>query len=137
MLNWEKLTIAKALKETSEKWGNKEGLLSIHERLTYLELYKRACQLAWGFKKIGIKKGDHVATIFGTLPEWVITKYALHIIGVVIVPINVNFKAQEIGFVLKQADVNFIVTVDKMRLGNYLDILAEIDPEIPSWKSVV
>lgn len=134
MLNWEKLTIAKALKETSEKWGNKEGLLSIHERLTYLELYKRACQLAWGFKKIGIKKGDHVATIFGTLPEWVITKYALHIIGVVIVPINVNFKAQEIGFVLKQADVNFIVTVDKMRLGNYLDILAEIDPEIPSSK---
>ncbi len=134
MLEWGNLTIAKVLKEAAEKWGSKEALLSKNERLTYSELYQKACQLARAFTKVGIKKGDHVATIFGTLPEWVITKYALHIIGAVIVPINVNFKAQEIGFVLKQADVNFIVTVDKMRLGNYLDILAEIDPEIPASK---
>ena len=134
MLDWENLTIAKALREASERWGNREGLVSKNERLTYLNLYKKACQLAWGFTKIGIKKGDHVATIFGTAPEWVITKYALHIIGAVIVPVNVNFKAKEIGFTLKQADVRTIITVDKLRTGNYLEILEEIDREIPLSK---
>ena len=130
MLDWENLTIAGALKEASERWGNKEALVSKKERLTYLNLYKKACQLAWGFTRLGIKKGDHVATIFGTAPEWVITKYALHIIGAVIVPVNVNFKAQEIGFILKQADISTIITVDKLRTGNYLEILEEIDRKI-------
>lgn len=130
MLDWEHLTIAKALKEASEKWGNRECLVSKNERLTYSDLYKKACQLAWGFTKLGIKKGDHVATIFGAAPEWVIAKYALHIIGAVIVPVNVNFKAKEIGFILKQADVSTVITVDKLRTGNYLEIIEEIDKEI-------
>jgi fatty-acyl-CoA synthase len=130
MLDWENLTIAKALKEASEKWGNREGLVSKNERLTYSELYKKSCQLAWGFTNLGIKKGDHVATIFGAAPEWVIAKYALHIIGAVIIPVNVNFKAKEIEFILKQADVSTIITVDKLRTGNYIEILDEVDREI-------
>jgi len=130
MLEWGHLTIAKALKEAAEKWGSKEALLSKNERLTYSELYQKACQLARAFTKVGIKKGDQVATIFGTVPEWVITQYALHIIGAVIVPVNVNFKAKEIEFVLKQADVKTLITVDKLRIGNYLEILADIDGEI-------
>lgn len=134
MLDWENLTIAKALKAASEKWGNREALILKNERLTYLNLYKKACQLAWGFTKLGIKKGDHVATIFGAEPEWVIAKYALHIIGAVIVPVNVNFKAKEIEFILKQADVSTIITVDELRTGNYLEILEEIDREIPLSK---
>ena len=28
MLDWENLTIAEALKEASERWGNREGLVS-------------------------------------------------------------------------------------------------------------
>jgi len=134
MVEWQNLTIAKALKEASEKWGDRQGLISKNERLTYLDLYKKACQLAWGFIKAGIKKGDHVATIFGTASEWVITKYALHIIGAVIVPVNGNFKAREIEFVLKQADVKILITVDKMRTGNYLATLDEIDRNILSGK---
>ncbi|MHB8828781.1 MAG: AMP-binding protein, partial [Syntrophales bacterium] len=131
-MDWKNLTIAKALKEASEKWGNREGLVSKNERLTYSDLYKKACQLAWGFTKLGIKKGDHVATIFGATPEWVIAKYALHIIGAVIVPINVNFKAKEIEFILKQADISTVITVDKLRTGNYLEIMKGIDREIIS-----
>lgn len=137
MLEWSHLTIGKALKEASEKWGNREALISKSQRLTYSELYHKACQLAWGLSKLGIKKGDHVATIFGIAPEWVITKYALHIIGAVIVPVNVNFKTKEIGFVLKQADVKALITVDKLRYGNYLEILAEVDGEIPLAKEKI
>ena len=130
MLDWENLTIAQALKEASTRWGAREGLLSKNERLTYSDLFKKASQLAWGLTLLGIKKGDHVATIFGAAAEWVITKYALHIIGCVIVPINVNFKAKEIEFILKLADISTIITVDKLRTGNYIEILGQIDTDI-------
>lgn len=132
MLEWKNLTIAKALKEASEKWKDNEALIHKDLRLTYSELYDKASQLAAGLDKFGIKKGDHVGTIFDIVPEWIIVKYALHILGAVIVPINVNFKAKEIEFTLKQADVKTIITFDKLRYGNYLDIFAEIDREIVS-----
>lgn len=134
-MNWESVTIAQALKGVSEKRGEREALISKQGRLTYSCLYEKARQLAWGFFKLGIKRGDHVVTIFGTAPEWVITKYALHIIGAVIVPVNVNFKAAEIAYILKQADVSTVITVDKLRTGDYLEILKEIDEAIALSRS--
>ena len=44
--------------------------------------------------KIGVKRGDHVATLFGPGNGWIITKYALHILGAVIIPVNVNLKVE-------------------------------------------
>jgi fatty-acyl-CoA synthase len=134
MLDWKSLTIAEALKEASERWGDNEALVHKDLRLSYSGLYQQACQLASGMNKLGIQRGDHVATIFDIVPEWIIVKYALHILGAVIVPINVNFKAKEIEFALKQADVKSLITFDKLRYGHYLDILAEVDGEISSAK---
>jgi len=132
MLRWENLTIAKALSEAHEKWGDNIALIHKDRRLTYSDLYGKACQLASGLGKVGIGKGDHVATIFPLVPEWLITKYALHILGAVIVPLNVNFKTRELSFTLKQADVKTLITFDQLPGGQYLDMLAEIDPEIRS-----
>ena len=133
-LDWKNLTIGKALKEASKKWGNREAIASRNKRLSYSELFDVACKLATGLDKLGIKKGDSVGTIFGGVPEWVYAKYALNIIGAKIVPINVNFKKREIEFILKQADVKALIVTDKLRYGRYLEILLEVDPEIASAK---
>jgi len=132
MLTWENLTIAKALREAHEKWGDNNALIHKDRQFTYSDLYGKACQLASGLGKLGIRKGDHVATIFPLVPEWIITKYALHILGAVIVPLNVNFKTRELSFTLKQADVKTLITFDKLPGGQYLDMLSEIDPGIGS-----
>lgn len=129
-MDWRNITIGQALRETAQTWGCREAVASKAGRLNYFELYDFACRLAVGLEKIGVKKGDPVATIFGTDLEWVFVKYALHIIGAWLVPINVSFRAREVEFVLKQAHVKTLIAVDKLRQGNYLDILAEIDPQI-------
>ncbi len=129
-MDWKKLTIGQALRKAAETWGDREAIASKQERLTYSALYDRACRLAIGLKKIGVRKDDSVATIFGINPEWVYIKYALHIIGARLVPINTRFRAKEIEFILKQADVKTIVTIDALRQGNYIDLISEIDPKI-------
>jgi len=132
MLKWENLTIAKALREAHEKWGDNKALIHKDRQFTYFDLYEKSCQLASGLVKLGIRKDDHVATIFPLVPEWVITKYALHILGAVIVPLNVNFKTRELSFTLKQANVKTLITFDQLPGGQYLDMLSEIDPSIES-----
>lgn len=129
-MDWRNMTIGQALKYVAETWGEREALASKSDRLSFTGLYDRACQLAAGLQKIGIEKGDSVATIFSTNLEWVFVNYALHIIGAWVVPINVSFRAREIEFILKQADVKAIIMMDKLRQGDYTEIIAEIDPHI-------
>ena len=133
-MDWEHQTIGQALKNAVTTWGDREAIGSKDERLSYNQLYDRVCRLAVGLKKIGVKKGDSVATIFGINPEFIPLSYALNMLGAILVPINVGFRSVELGFILKQADVKTVVTMDKLRHGNYLDILAEIDPKIPTCK---
>jgi fatty-acyl-CoA synthase len=132
MLDYTGLTIAQALKKAAKEWGYRECIASSNQRLSWNELFDTACRLAKGLQGIGIKKGDSVATIFGTAPEWIYTKYALHILGAVVVPVNINFRAAEIKYLLKQADVKVLILTDKLPQGNYLEILNEIDPSLVS-----
>ncbi|MBW1682795.1 MAG: AMP-binding protein [Deltaproteobacteria bacterium] len=131
-MEWENLTIGEALRQRAMESGEDEALITMEERLTFGELYDRACRLAFGMHRLGVSKGDHVATIFGFGNGWVIAKYALHLLGAVVVPVNVNFKTRELEYVLRQADVKTILMHDALRFGNYIDMLGEIDPSIVS-----
>jgi fatty-acyl-CoA synthase len=130
MLDYAELTIAQTLRKAAEEWGARECIASSNQRLSWTELFDTACRLAKGLQEIGVKKGDSVATIFGSAPEWVYTKYALHILGAVVVPVNVNFRAAEIKYLLNQSDVKVLILTDKLPQGNYLEILKEINPSI-------
>ena len=137
MIDWRKSTIAQALRLAADQRGEIEALAWSGGRFTYREMYGQACRLAHGLEEIGVKRGDHVATLFGAGPEWVFLKYALHILGAVIVPVNVNFKADELKYILGQAEVSTYITVDELRFGNYPDLLAEIDPGISAGEAVI
>ncbi|MBW1817622.1 MAG: AMP-binding protein [Deltaproteobacteria bacterium] len=130
MPDWQTQTIGQALREATGTWGDKEALISADRRYTYEELYDDACRLALGMSRLGIGKGDHVGTIFPIALSWIITKYALHLLGAVLVPLNVNFKKREMEYVLRQARIKTLITYDELPYGNYFDILEDIDPAI-------
>lgn len=130
MIQYENASIGMVLRRAAEKWADKTAVASADQRVSFFELYQKSLRLASGLSKIGVGKGDSVATLFGTAMEWLYVKYALHIIGAQIVPLNVNFRAKEISFILKQADVKTLIMNDKLKSTDYLSILTEIDPEI-------
>lgn len=109
MIDWENTTIGNALREAASTWGAKEALTSKDCRYSYEALYRASCQLASGLSRLGVGKGDHVATLFPIRPEWVVAKYALG-----------------------KARVDTLITFDMLPQGNYLEILAAMDPSIAS-----
>ena len=130
MPNWEKVTIAKQLQTAVQQYGDDTALVFKGEKWTYGELYQESAMLAAGLCEIGVKKGDRVGTLFGNAPEWVLTKYALHIIGSVIVPINVNFRTEELKYILRQGAIQTLIMTDKLKSGDYVGLLTEVDPNI-------
>lgn len=130
MINWDGKTIPQALHEAAGKWPENLALVAGQRKMTFRQLYDSARYLAAGLKSIGVKAGDHVVTLLGIQPEWVIAKYAITMIGAVIIPVNITFREGELKFILSQSDARTLITMDSHRGVNYLDLLCNVIPEI-------
>jgi long-chain acyl-CoA synthetase len=79
------------------------------EELTYEELKLRVDKLATALYSLGVRKGDRVATILPTCPQFVITDYALMTIGAVHVPLSILHKAPELLHELKESGAETVI----------------------------
>lgn len=62
---------------------------------------------------MGIKKGDHVAVWATNYPQWLQLLFATAKIGVVLVPLNTNYKKAELEQVLSHSDAKALFYCDK------------------------
>src|SRR5579864_1965779 len=79
-------------------------------RLTYAELDGRTTRLAHGLRSLGVGAGDHVGLYLYNRVEYVETMLACFKLRAV--PINVNYRyvADELAYLLSDADVVGVVT---------------------------
>jgi yersiniabactin salicyl-AMP ligase len=78
---WEPLTLGQQLRLWAETYQNRVALVEDDTRLTYMELDRKADELAAGFFDMGIKKGDNVVVQLPNRISFVITCFALFRIG--------------------------------------------------------
>lgn len=98
--------------------------------LTYAEVAERARRLSEGLFSIGVRRGDRLAIWMTNRPEWIITYFAAMRLGAVLVPLNTWLTSQEIGFMLRQAEVRHLVLLDRFRKVDFVESLAAIAPEV-------
>ncbi len=99
-------------------------------RLTYAELWRAVQQVAGGLYALGIRRGDHVAVCMGNSIEWVLFFYGAATLGAVTVPVNTRFKADELEYCLKQADVKLLFVVDRFLNLDFIAMLRQVCPGI-------
>lgn len=99
-------------------------------RFTYKEFNERVDRLAKGLLYIGIKPGDKVGIWAKNVPDWTTLMFATAKIGAVLVTVNTNYKLTEVGYLLKNADINTLFIVDGYRDSDYVEMLFELVPEL-------
>ena len=99
---------------------------------TYSEMVSWSMRLARGLIALGIKPGDKVAIIMANYPEFIALKFAISRAGGVAVPLNILNRRDELSYLLLQSDAALLVTMDRFRDIDYLQILDEIAPR---WQS--
>lgn len=113
-------TSVNLLKAAVEKFPMKEAIYDGTRRLTYEQLDKESNAIASELKKLGIKKGDHVAVSLPNWHEFIVTVFAIAKAGAVIVPFNTRYHYSEIQYILNHAQVKaafFTEEVEGNRLG--------------------
>ena len=109
---------------------NKSG---IFVRYSYSQVYQHVVELAWAFKKLGIKKGDRVGLMSDNRREWLICDYALLSLGAIDVPRGCDSMGVEMRFILNFAECEFSIFENARQLQK---VLEKID-EVPLLKTAI
>ncbi|MDQ4117499.1 MAG: AMP-binding protein [Actinomycetota bacterium] len=83
-------------------------------RLTYAELEAWANRLAHGFAARGYARGDALGLASGNSAEFLAVYYACAKIGVVCVPVNLGWRADEVAYVLGHSQSRGIVVESQL-----------------------
>ncbi|MEE2851848.1 MAG: class I adenylate-forming enzyme family protein [Actinomycetota bacterium] len=95
----------------------------IVERITYAEADSRSAEMARRLVAAGVTKGVRVGVIAPNGPDFVVAFLAATRIGAVAVPINTFFQPPELRWLLRDADIHTLLSVDSL-LGK--DMLARV-----------
>lgn len=127
---WQPRTLRQVFEASVAARGAADAIVTDRKRLSYDQLHAGAVASARAMLALGLKKGDHIGILMGNTPAWVRTFLGAAMIGVVTVPVNTRFKAAELGFCLRQADVRLLVMADGFLSIDFNAFLREVEPAI-------
>jgi len=94
------LVLGDALRRNAYKYSAKVAAKDSRRRVTYREMNERVNRLAHGLLAKGIRKGDSAALLVGNRIEHLEILFALAKVGVLAIPLDVKWRALEIGSTL-------------------------------------
>ncbi|WP_119344147.1 class I adenylate-forming enzyme family protein [Facilibium subflavum] len=105
--------LAKLLTQWQDQ--EKKALSFGNKHYSYKQLANTSTTLANNLYQQGLRKGMHLALFMDNRPELIWLYFAAFHLGVVIIPINYRFKAEELGYVLQDCQADMLI-VDKEKL---------------------
>ncbi len=123
-------TSGNLIRTCAARHGDKVFGILGDERLTYADADDRSARLAKGLLASGAGKGTRVGLLAPNGPEWIIGWLAATRIGAVVALLNTYNKARELGWILRHADIQVLLTVDSHLGHDYLERLELAAPDL-------
>lgn len=116
------MNVADLVRETAGRLGSKAAIIFHDEAISYSELDLQIDRAAAGFAALGIRPGDRVGVLVHNIPHFIYAYEGLARAGAVTIPMNTMYTADEVSFILSDADARavvvsepFVGTVDGLR----------------------
>jgi len=104
------MNMSQAFQHVAGQYPRREALVCGTGRATYGQLAEKTEALACGLHRLGVGKGDKVATLLGPCSEFICLFFALARLGGIIVPINPQFRHRQLSRILSDAEPLAVVT---------------------------
>src|SRR5829696_2272900 len=130
-------TVADLLPRAAERYGSKvavrykEGDQWIGK--TFAEVREIIRPLAFGLVTLGVEKGDRVAILANTRPEWTYFDFAELSVGAIVVPIYQTNSPEECRYVLENSDSKVVVVED----AEQLEKVRQVRDRLPQLEQIV
>jgi fatty-acyl-CoA synthase len=130
-------TIGDLFDEVASRFPDREALIDLPggRRYSYQELLTVVNQLANGFLKLGIQKGEHLALWMPNLSESIITEFAAVKIGAVLMTLDTNAQPQQLGYQLRQSDSQTLILSEGTNGTEHIEMIRQLCPEVDTSES--
>ncbi|MBD1380679.1 fatty acid--CoA ligase family protein [Metabacillus arenae] len=126
------MNVCQRLSEIATEKRDKPAIYYDGDMISYIQLEDAVTRFASGLQESGIKKGDHVALLLGNSPSFVISLYGALKAGATTVPINPNYTANEISYMLNKGDIKAVITLDLL-----VPMLERMHGDLPKLETVI
>lgn len=138
---WLTGTIPELLNYQAARRPDAEALVIDGRRLTYGQLHQASQRVARQLSAHGVNQQSRVAVLMEGSVEFLILHYAVLQTGAVLIPVNYNFKEDELGFVLRQSECTHLFFVDQFQDNDYFTSLYRVTDgfaasAVPNLKTV-
>ncbi|MBV8663842.1 MAG: AMP-binding protein [Hyphomicrobiales bacterium] len=125
-------TIGQALELAAERWPKRLALISPSHDVawTWAEFRERARNLAAGFLKLGLKRGERIGVWSLNRPEWTLTQFAAAEAGLVFVTINPAYRLHELEYALRKVACTALVTATSFKTSDFIGMVNTLAPEL-------
>ena len=116
-----------------------EAIVARHQgvRLTYRELHAEVERAARALLALGVAKGDRVGIWSPNRVEWAIAQYATAKVGAILVNVNPAYRRHELRHAMTAAGVSVLVAARGFHAADYVAMLEDERPELPSLRTIV
>lgn len=88
-----------------------------YSSITYGKFGTMACNLAAAFAAKGIQRGDKIALISESRPEWVATDFASILLGSITIPMFPTLTAKQVESIISHSGAKVIIVSNDLQLG--------------------
>ncbi len=113
-------------------YGGREGVVDGDLRLSYEAFFDRCDRWSAVLQRLGVKKGDRVATIAPNTHAQLEAFYAVPQIGAVLVPLNYRLIADDFAYMIQHSGTQVVCAHP-----DYLDVVDGIRDQIPNVRHFV
>ncbi len=101
--------------------------------MTFADFGARVREVFAGFAHLGIQRGDRIAVVSESRPEWLISEFAALALGAIWVPMFPTLTAQQIEFIVNDCEAKLLIASNDLQLGKALKLIGNC----PSLKTLM
>jgi fatty-acyl-CoA synthase len=124
------LTFGRLLETAAASFGPRDAVIFPDARLSYERLRARARGWAKAIMAMGVQPGQNVGILLTTRIEFIELLFGITMTGAIAVPVNARYQANELAFLVKDADLVALFTTG--RVADSLDFGERLRAALPS-----
>jgi long-chain acyl-CoA synthetase len=105
-------TLAEIIADVAAQDGERTAIIFGEQRLSYAQTNGMIEQVADALAARGIAHGDRVGLMVPNIPQFVVAYYAILRLGAVVVPLNLLYKAEEVGYILDDSEAKALIVFE-------------------------
>lgn len=133
-LDYPDTTLGDLLEQTAKKYPNSDAWWFEGARMTYKDLNETVDKLATGLAKLGVKKGDVIATNMPNIPQYMMCHFAIVKLGAITNPIMPVSRYVEIVHQVNDSKAKMLIILDFLYKEH---LLGKDLSKMPTLKQVI